>query len=345
MNGPGKDRSAVPSATPTPSPARDPEIPPLRLVYIVGAVRSGSTALDVMLGSLPGVVSGGEMSRLAKYPKPPGYRCSCGKGAWECPFWAPVLTEFDQHKDLAQLHKGWRRYEGFRALPRALLHHWTRNSRLEGHLDELHRMLGAVSKRTGATVIVDSSKDPVRGLLYTWLIPKGVDVRLVHLIRDGRGFLWSMMGRPDGSGLAGKDKRGRPIPVRSIEWLLANLASSLLFRRQRNRYHRIRYEDLMADPAATLEGLGKHLGLDLSTVLSTIQADGSFPVGHPIGGNRLRFSPTIRFRRDAEWESRLPRRVEWTFWLLSGWLARTYGYTSGRSKSPGSGAEGSPSGV
>lgn len=338
----GVNPRAAPASRQDREISNGPPARPLRLIYVSGAVRSGSTALDVLLGSHPDVVSGGEIIRIAKYPEPPGYPCACGKGAWECPFWSPVLREFAAQDSLSELRKGWKRYEGLRALPRLWWDRRRGDPRVTAHVGRMHHLLQAIATASGRSCIVDSSKDPVRGVLYRELLSAGVDVRLLHLIRDGRGYLWSVSGRPDGSGLAGKGKRGRPVPVRIVQWVLANLASSLLLRRPRDRYLRLRYEDLLSDPAGSLGRLGGFLDLDLGSLVATAQAGGAFAIGHPIGGNRMRFSRTMRLRRDAEWESRLSRRDEWMFWALGGWLARAYGYTSSRGPGPArNGAESS----
>ena len=63
-----------------------------QIVYIIALKRSGSTALDMLLGTLPGYVSFGETTNAfnriagskAKWP------CSCGADLPACPVWSAV---------------------------------------------------------------------------------------------------------------------------------------------------------------------------------------------------------------------------------------------------------------
>lgn len=307
---------------------------PLRVVYIVGSVRSGSTLLDVLLGSHPNIHSTGELARISKYFEPPGYRCSCGRGASECPFWSQVLLDFQRAVPLQDLNRGWRRYEGFRAFPRTWWGAKTGARGLREHVDRLGAMVRAIERATGKGMVIDSSKDPVRGFLYSLLPREEFEVRYIHLIRDGRGFMWSVTARPDGAGLGRKPKRGRPPSVRALEWATTNLLTSFLFSRGGLPYLRLRYEDFVAQPSRELERIGSFLGTDLAKIAEDLRQGHAVPIpGHVVGGNRLRFDSAVTIRPDTEWQRRLPARLDWTFWALAGWLALAYGYRRGAGRS------------
>ena len=49
----------------------------------------------------------------------------------------------------------------------------------------------SISDVSGKTVILDSSKKPLR--TYALLATGTVDVRVLHLVRDGRGVVWSRL--------------------------------------------------------------------------------------------------------------------------------------------------------
>jgi hypothetical protein len=290
--------------------------------------------LDILLGSHPEIHSTGELARISKYYEPPGYRCSCGKGASECPFWSGVLLDFERVTPLPELNRGWRRFEGFRAFPRT----WWESKRdapaLRAHVDRLGEMVRAIARASGKTTIIDSSKDPVRGFVYSFLPSEEFEVRYIHLIRDGRGFIWSVTARPDGAGLGRKAKRGRPASVRALEWAATNLLASMLFSRRGSSYLKLRYEDFVAQPYAELGRIGTFLHADLSPIADAVSQGRAIPVAeHIVGGNRLRFNAAITIRPDTEWERRLPARLDWTFWALAGWLALAYGYRRGPQRS------------
>jgi hypothetical protein len=324
--GTNPELSSLPRLPGVPNEPASPENR-LHVIYIVGSVRSGSTLLDLLLGSQPEILSTGELARISKYYEPPGYRCSCGKGASECPFWSVVLADFERGTPLRELHRGWRRFEGFRAFPRAWWESKTDAAALRAHVTRLGEMVRAIARASGKSTIIDSSKDPVRGFLYSFLPASEFEVQYIHLIRDGRGFVWSVTARPDGAGLGRKAKRGRPASIRTIEWAATNLLASMLFSRRRSSYLKLRYEDFVADPPAALARIGAFLHIDLSPIAEDVRQGRAIPVaGHVVGGNRLRFNTAITIRADTEWEQRLPARLDWTFWALAGWLALAYGY-------------------
>ena len=66
-----------------------------------------------------------------------------------------------------------------------------------------------------------------------------------------------------------------------------------------------------------------HLALRQPVVVAGAHA---YPTGHRVGGNRMRFSGTVRLRPDLEWTTKLPAGDSETFWRIAGWLARRYGY-------------------
>ena len=69
---------------------------PVRVVYIMGYGRSGSTVLDTVLGNVDGVESVGELANVARS----GWRgeepCACGRLARDCSFWSSVRRRWEE---------------------------------------------------------------------------------------------------------------------------------------------------------------------------------------------------------------------------------------------------------
>ncbi|MCF8227260.1 MAG: hypothetical protein K9J30_15395 [Bacteroidales bacterium] len=64
-----------------------------KIIYIAGFGHSGSTILDMSLGTLPGVIGLGELKTLMDDQSRDRHFtsvCSCGKKATECPVWKGV---------------------------------------------------------------------------------------------------------------------------------------------------------------------------------------------------------------------------------------------------------------
>src|SRR5215467_11381586 len=63
---------------------------PVRVIYLGGLGRSGSTLLERLLGELPGVVPVGEVVHLWRRGVAENGRCGCGAEFGACEFWTQV---------------------------------------------------------------------------------------------------------------------------------------------------------------------------------------------------------------------------------------------------------------
>ena len=65
----------------------------MKVLYIAGVGRSGSTLLERMLGAVPGAVNTGELNAIFSRVSQQDQRCGCGEPFSECPFWREVGAE------------------------------------------------------------------------------------------------------------------------------------------------------------------------------------------------------------------------------------------------------------
>ncbi len=66
---------------------------PVRVIYLGGLGRSGSTLLERLLGELPGVCASGEIVHLWQRGVAENERCGCGLEFSACDFWKQVGKE------------------------------------------------------------------------------------------------------------------------------------------------------------------------------------------------------------------------------------------------------------
>jgi hypothetical protein len=185
--------------------------------------------------------------------------------------------------------------------------------------------IGAVS---GKPIIVDSSTVPVQAFALG-MIP-GVDLYLVHLVRDARGVLASHkkpFKRYTPAGFVW-DHKGHPIWKTVVRWTARNLEAELVCTQLGpKRTMRLRYEDFVADPKTALERIGSLIELDLTSVADAVSSGKPMHAGHNIGGNTTKESGTITLQPNTEeWRTALSPREQRLSWMLLGWLMRRYGY-------------------
>jgi hypothetical protein len=308
-----------------------------KLIYILGTGRCGSTVFEIVLGSHPKIQASGEFHGIP-FPKwMPGTVCSCGLTFNLCPFWSKVSEGYHHYVDFDQQLESQARFEYYRCLPRTLVHRVFNTSAIHKHSRGMSDLIRVISDKSGKEVVSDSSKSAARGYMYSLDRSAEFDVYYIHLVRDGRGYMYSKTSVPDGAGYGKRRLVLSPWEL-TLRWVAPNLLAMLLCSRPRNRYLRIRYEDFVERPEETLEQVGRFVDLDMTPVIETVRKGQPIPVSHLIGGNRLRFNSTITLEKRYAKRALGTRKVRWTFAALGGWMAFLYGYIprSRSSRDPGS---------
>lgn len=306
---------------------------PVRLVYIMGNVRSGSTLLDTILGNHPRIESVGELCNVSENGWIDQRRCACGQAAPDCPFWTEVrqewarLTGTDDEQSYAELVRAMEKHRVW--LPRLVGEARRRSPRFKEYAERTGALFQAIRTTSGKSVLVDSSKRASRALLLS-KIP-GIDLRVIHLVRDGRGVAWSEKKRKFKKDQQGNEKLvepGKSVPRTALVWNVGNLQSAWVRRRLPPwKSARIRYEDCVMQPERSLAEIGGLMDLDLSGLAADLLAGQPMSVGHTIAGNGMRMGGSIRLRPDTEWIEKMSRRDRWACWSVSGWLMKQYGYS------------------
>ena len=163
-----------------------------KVLYILGTGRSGSTLIDILLGNSTKLLSLGEIYHtLSCWIK--DSECSCGQKCNSCPFWSRVkeafLNEFSE-ADFKKLKKIQNGYERKALAPLILLFNRffpTKNYKL--YKKQLSALYNAIATVNNRAVFIDSSKNPFRAYVLKQIFKE--NLYLLHLVRDGRGALWS----------------------------------------------------------------------------------------------------------------------------------------------------------
>jgi hypothetical protein len=301
------------------------------VLFLGGLGRSGTTLLERLLGQLPGVTPLGEVVHLWQRDLRDDERCGCGDRFSACGFWQKVGVE---------AFGGWDAVNPQRVLDLAATVERTRHIPLmalgrkpdgldeyAGHFAKIYRGAATV---TGATAVVDSSK---HSALAYCLRHADIDLRVIHMVRDSRGVAYSWTKKVTRPETETDEQMTRYSPSRSALLWNAHNASFGVLGRLGVPVLRVRYEELLSDPKATLRSLARFAGLseaaqELSFLRST--EDGyvaDLGPAHSAAGNPMRFTiGTVPLRRDEAWRRSLPTGQRRLVGALTAPLLSMYGY-------------------
>lgn len=310
------------------------------VLFVGGTGRSGSTVLANALGEADGYVSVGEVRFLWERGIGENRLCGCGEHFSDCPFWTEVLLAAypDRRPDTERVLDALARETQMRSLPRHLV--TDRNSKaLQDLLRPLYQAIADVS---GASVVVDSSKLPT----YARLIDTtdGLDVRLLHLVRDPRAaaFSWKRVKELHDRGSRSVMER-RGVAKSAALWATWNWSLERMWRDRQESYHRLRYEDFVTSPRDELMSIMPGLGLTgepwrALTGPRTLATS----MHHTVAGNpgRMAQGETV-LRLDDQWSAEMPARARLLVELITGAQLRHYGYLRGAGD-PGTGDAADP---
>lgn len=322
---------------------------PIAYAYVLAASHSGSTLLALLLNAHPDVATVGEIVSGARRVLE-GYRCSCRRLIVECPFWAAVTDRMRQRHpsfDLADFgialqmdnpawvarllrleHRG-AAMEAVRDGALGLSRRFRRHMAITE--DRLRDLTRTILGLRNAHVLVDSSKLAHR--LKFVLRMRSLDVKVIHLVRDGRAVALTYMDeqnfadaadpalRRGGRGAVAAS-RAMPMAQAAEEWRrAARSARHLLAGLDPSRWLRIHYEELCRAPDATLSKVCAFIGVDPGKQRLEFRS-----VAHHVVGNGMRLDSTSEIRLDERWRSVLNEAELAAFDAVAGSDNRHFGY-------------------
>lgn len=259
------------------------------IVYVAGVSHSGSTLLDLLLGSHSRLQGLGELKVLsrrkqAKRGRVLSDRCTCGAPfKLACDFWRKVDARLQRRLgvDLQEIDVDSADSTTFIRHNLALFE--------------------AIAEVGDSPWLVDSSKSPRR--LRRLLDCSSFDVLPILLERDARGVTYSHV------------RKGRGVVEGAFLYAKARVRLEVVLSRQDPP--RVRYEDLVSDPEAALAPAMARLGLEFEES----QLDWANAAQHQICGNHMRFATTSEMRLDEAWKDDLSRLQQGVVAALT-WPAR-----------------------
>ena len=296
-----------------------------QLVLIAGTGRSGSTLLANLLASNPATINVGEGRYFWERGALQNRTCACGQSFSDCEFWQAIAGRLSlsgaRVRRLAAGVRGMTRIRNMAKLSKA-------TGPVSDIRDAYSDLYTAVFAASGASCVIDSSKLPTFVRLISGL--EGINTKVLHLTRDPRAAAYSWQRKkPVPDRIEGNMQTMGPLKSSAL-WALWN---SYLARRFRDSpdYLRVRYEDLVMDPAGKLADISTWLGWNWNG--TTAQVTGvSVPTyrraaSFGFAGNPNRFDRgEIFLVPDTQWKEGLRPGARRTVNLITASVAKGLGY-------------------
>jgi hypothetical protein len=265
-----------------------------KIIYIIGAGRSGTTLLDIMLGNSPDIFSAGELNRFAKRRGIP----HDARDRVVEQFWKQIRENLvkDNISDLSILYDVSKKFEYHTSIFNSGILNPS-NGLFKQYADYQKKLFNNITKQAeqlfNKTIIVDSSKYPMRGLMLSKIF--GQNISFIYIQRNPNAVVESFQ----------KKDVEQPSKSRlnaNIYLLLVNsIARSVLKKvKSTNRIAVINYEDLSQDPLSVLQKIEANLQINLQTPKKLIETTQPLNVGLLFDGNRLRLKNQIIFNKRTQ---------------------------------------------
>lgn len=267
----------------------------IKIIFIAGDGRSGSTLLESILSNGNNCISVGECHRFWKRFVENSSHCGCGMPIHDCKLWGAVhqklIDEFPDYDPFTfqKEVQDFQRYKNFKQLPGLLdSESWTRFSKI---VSAFYRAIAHFSEKN---IIIDSSKSISWARLLQ--LSNQFDVRVIHLERQLSQVANSWKKRmllPEYS------NSEVYMPIKSNALILKNWLKIKLMARSLPKggpYLFLRYEKLLKHPQQSFERIVTFTEIELDIDQLTYQQN------HAVGGNPMRHGAqgTIKLTTGSE---------------------------------------------
>lgn len=305
----------------------------IKILYIGGDGRSGSTLLDVLLGKMPQFFSAGEMRWIWKRSFMENQLCGSGEPFKDTQFWVDVVNQafggFDQ-VDAEKIMALKDSVDRLRSIPKFLTPS-RQDEAFKQKMAELTpiltRLYRAMKDTSGAEFIVDSSKWPPYAYILNDL-PE-TEVYMVHFVRDSRAGAYSWTRKKKRPEIHWKEQYMPQYKVSESarNWSTGNVGTGM-FRRANKNYLFMRYEDFTQNPKGELQRIVNFVGYP-DADLSFLQGNTFTPgVAYNVSGNPMRFQKgEVTISYDDEWKQKMSARDKAVVTALTWPLLLRYGYS------------------
>jgi hypothetical protein len=296
----------------------------LKVLYIGGCGRSGSTLLGDILGSTNGFFFAGELNLCWEANIKLGRTCECGLSIAECQVWGAIFEQaFGDLKklDIDRMYQAWKTNVRHRYLLQIIT---GKSQDRQYYMEMLNQLYSAIGEKFRPQILVDSSKVPT--YLFNLSALSIIELYVVHMVRDPRGVAYSWRRtkiNPD---------TGKPMPKLSIyrssaDWLALNGLTAFLSKMRKCKYMRLHYEDFVLRPRDVSLQILDFVGIGEKELPFVDEHTFRISAGHTLIGNPSRFQRgNVRIALDTKWRSNIDKKERWIISMLTLPMMLHYNY-------------------
>ena len=279
----------------------------VKIIYIIGAGRSGTTLLDIILGNTANIFSAGELNRFAILDgRPPLVRDETVDQ-----FWKQVkenlkkenIEDLNLYKNISKQFEFHTSVLNFTAKRKRLFNIYTNYQK---------KIFCNVSKlalqQYNKTIISDSSKYPMRALQLSKIF--GSNVSFIYIKRNPfavvKSFQKKDIEQPP------KNRINANIYLLAVNAIANKVVKEV---KKKSKVAIITYDDLVKEPIVTLNKIEKTLDINLQEAKDLIETNQPLKVGLLFDGNRLRLKNQITFNKKAP-ENKTKKFIDSLFYPL-----------------------------
>ena len=320
-----------------------------KLIYLAAASHSGSTMTAMLIGAHPDLCSVGELKAINLGDKE-SYLCSCKTLAKDCEFWQGVTKRMaSKGHDFCISNAGTDIRTGATPFMIRLLRPLVRNPLMELVRDSFLTLspvwrrtlpllqkrnadyVRSISEQAGVETVVDSSKIGIR-LKYLLRNPD-LDVKVIWIVRDGRGVSLAYKNPSEfadandpklrGGGAGKTQEHNREVETGAHEWVRCNNETQAVLKTMdKDKWLKVRYEDICNETETALDEIFKFIGVDPSKKRLDFKT-----VEHHVVGNGMRLDDSEVIKLDERWKEQLNESELEKYHQVVGKYHQSLGYT------------------
>lgn len=277
----------------------------IKVIYIAGNGYSGSTLLDIILGSTKECFSTGELTFIKRDTIREEY-CSCKKKISKCEIWSNIFDLWETESEISyqRYQHLSNRYQRNKTTIRTYINFVRPSYEFKQLCMSTLKLFQAIQTVTGYSVLIDSSKSPQR----IAILSKIVDLQVIHLCRDFKGVLNSSK-RPAKKNIqAGIEV---DIPARRtwkvlVDWIFTNLVTEIFSLGVPSK--KVLFTKYVHKPELLRE---------IDPVFKNLNINQSFSAPHMLAGNALRLKEdiTINPNKGFQYKQLEPNQITFANWV------------------------------